>query len=58
MDDSDGTAGGFIEESVDLLQEFTKADSSCADSFKKLTTVETCFGWEEPLLDFMKKQEK
>jgi len=49
VDDSDGTVGGFIEESVNLLLDFNKADPGCAESFKKLKGVETCFGWEEPL---------
>jgi len=50
VDDSDGTVGGFIEESVNLLLNFAKSDSACSESFKKLENVETCFGWEEPLL--------
>lgn len=50
VDDSDGTVGSFIEEAVDLLLCFSKADPSCAKSFEKLKGVETCFGWEEPLL--------
>ena len=56
VDDSDGTVGGFIEESVDLLLLFTKADQKCAKSFKQLENTEICFGWEEVLVDFMKKQ--
>ena len=50
VDDSDGTVGGFIEETVDVLQEFAKLDSGCIKSFAKLQDRETCFGWEEPLL--------
>lgn len=50
VDDSDGTVGGFIEESVNLLLDFYKADPKCAKSFKKLEDIETCFGWEEPLM--------
>lgn len=50
VDDSDGTVGGFIEASVVLLLDFSKADSRCTESFKKLKNIETCFGWEEPLL--------
>jgi hypothetical protein len=53
VDDSDGTVGGFIEESVDLLLAFTKADSKCTKSFKKLKDIETCFGWEEPLVKLL-----
>jgi hypothetical protein len=50
VDDSDGTVGGFIEETVGVLQEFAKLDSGCVKSFAKLQDRETCFGWEEPLL--------
>jgi len=50
VDDSDGTVGGFIEEAVLVLQEFAKLDKTCIKSFKELAGVETCFGWEEPLL--------
>lgn len=49
-DDSDGTVGGFIEETVQALLEFAKLDSSCTKAFKGLKDKETCFGWEEPLL--------
>jgi len=50
VDDSDGAVGGFIEEVVDILQEFAKLDPVCVKSFSKLEDRETCFGWEEPLL--------
>ncbi len=50
VDDSDGTVGGFIEETVEVLKEFAKFDSSCIKAFEKLNNRETCFGWEEPLL--------
>ena len=50
VDDSDGTVGGFIEETVQALKEYAKLDSSCAKAFNELKDKETCFGWEEPLL--------
>ena len=50
VDDSDGIVGGFIEEVVDVLQEFAKLDPVCVKSFSKLADRETCFGWEVPLL--------
>ncbi len=50
VDDSDGTVGGFIEETVDVLKEFVNLDPSCMKAFEKLKGRETCFGWEEPLL--------
>ena len=43
VDDSDGTVGGFIEESVDLLLSFAKIEPKCAESFRKLINIETCF---------------
>src|SRR3990167_9658700 len=51
VDDSNGTVGGFIEESVSVLEEYAKLDSSCAKGFNELKGKETCFGWEKSLLD-------
>lgn len=50
VDDSDGTVGGFIEETVLVLKEYARLDPSCAGAFGKLKDKETSFGWEEPLL--------
>ncbi|MBI1833347.1 MAG: hypothetical protein HYR90_00830 [Candidatus Andersenbacteria bacterium] len=50
VDDSDGTVGGFIKETVQMLKEYEKLDPACAKAFQKLKGKETCFGWEEPLL--------
>lgn len=50
VDDSDGTVGGFIEEMVEVLKEFAGLDAACINTFKKLKSRKTCFGWEEPLL--------
>lgn len=54
VDDSDGTVGGFIEDSVKLLLSFVQVAPACAKSFKILKNIETCFGWEEPLLNYAK----
>ncbi|MEK7574024.1 MAG: hypothetical protein AAB514_00645 [Patescibacteria group bacterium] len=54
VDDSDGTVGGFMEETVRMLKEYAKLDSSCAKAFNALKDRETCFGWEESLLEFIK----
>lgn len=54
VDDSDGTVGGFMEETVQVLKEYAKLDSSCAKTFHELKGRETCFGWEEPLLELIK----
>jgi len=50
VDDSDGTVGGFIYETVDILQEYVQLDPACIKTFKKLCNQSTCFGWEEPLV--------
>ena len=54
VDDSDGTVGGFIEETVRVLEEYGKFDLSCAKAFNDLKDKETSFGWEEPLLKLIK----
>ena len=50
IDDSDGEVGGFMEETVTVLQEYTKLEPKCAEAFETLKNRETCFGWEEPLV--------
>jgi hypothetical protein len=54
VDDSDGTIGGFIEETVQMLEEYVKLDPACATAFNKLRGKETCLGWERPLLELDK----
>ncbi|MCH7928638.1 MAG: hypothetical protein IID03_11785 [Candidatus Dadabacteria bacterium] len=55
VDDSDGTVGGFIEESVIMLFEYAKIDPSCIKAFKILVKSDTCFGWEYPLVDLLER---
>jgi len=50
VDDSDGTVGNFIADSAAVLEKFVEADSECVKAFTKLRDIETCFGWEEPLV--------
>lgn len=54
VDDSDGTVGGFIENAVEVLGEYGKLDASCTKAFRALEDRETSFGWEEPLLAYIK----
>ena len=54
VDDSDGTVGGFIEETVQALKEYPKLNPSCVKAFNELKGKETCFGWEESLLKLIK----
>lgn len=55
VDDSNGTVGGFMEETVLMLQEYAKLDPGCVKVFKKLRDQETCFDWEEPLVELVDK---
>jgi len=50
VDDSDGTVGGFMEETVQVLEQFALLDHDCIKIFVKLAGLQTCFGWEEPLV--------
>jgi hypothetical protein len=50
VDDSDGTVGGFIQESVEVLKEFVQMDQGIINSFERLCEQSTCFGWEESLV--------
>jgi len=54
VDDSDGTVGGFMEETVQMLKEYARLDPACAQAFRALENIETCFGWEEPLVELIK----
>lgn len=53
VDDSDGTVGGFIEEVVNVLEEYAKIEPACKKAFRALANKKTCFGWEEPLLQII-----
>lgn len=53
IDDSDGTVGGFIEEVVLMLTEYAKLEPACTQAFHELKGKETCFDWEEPLLELV-----
>jgi hypothetical protein len=55
VDDSNGTVGGFIIETVEMLKEYAKTDSSTNECFKRFQNIKTCFGWEEPLLKLTNK---
>ena len=57
VDDSNGTVGGFIYETVNMLEEYVKLDLSCIKAFKKLCGQSTCFGWEESLVKMFDEQD-
>jgi len=50
VDDSDGTVGGFIEDTVDVLKDFVKYDVKVKESLRILVGISSCFGWEESLV--------
>jgi hypothetical protein len=53
VDDSDGIVGGFIEETAVVLKRYAVLDPKCAEAFEILRGKETCFGWEETLLEIL-----
>jgi len=53
VDDSDGTVGGFIESTVEVLKQYSRLDPHCIKAFAALKNKETCFGWEEPLIKLL-----
>ncbi|MDD4784555.1 MAG: hypothetical protein WC483_02040 [Candidatus Paceibacterota bacterium] len=44
IDDSNGIVGGFIEQSVYLLEQFADIEPACIKKFKLLTKQNTSFG--------------
>lgn len=58
VDDSDGTVGGFIEEVVNILKEYAKLDTACKKAFLALVNKETCFGWEESLMQIIDEEKE
>lgn len=42
---------GYFKEWVGVLKEYTKRSSVYVESFRTLKGRETCFDWEEPLLN-------
>lgn len=56
VDDSDGTVGDCMVGIVSVLEEYAKIKAECIKKFKKLENLgTTSFGWEEPLLEYLKK---
>ncbi len=57
VDDSNGIVGGFMNEVVGMLEEFTQVDRACIDAFEPLVGKQTCFGWEEPLVRILDERD-
>ena len=55
VDDSDGIVGNFVEEVVNILKEYIELEAKCLKSVKKLQDIDTCFGWEEDLVQMLDK---
>lgn len=53
VDDSDGTVGDFMRETVEVLEDYVRLDQDCLKAFLVLKNKETCFGWEESLLKLL-----
>lgn len=53
VDDSDGTVGSFMYETVEVLKQYAKLEPACVLTFQQLQNRETCFGWEKPLLELI-----
>jgi len=51
VDDSNGVVGGFMEDAVAMLLDFTSCESNLALRFKKLEKISTCFDWDKPLIE-------
>ena len=56
VDDSNGTVGGFMQETVGALKEYAELDPNCVKTFEKLCGQSTCFEWEEPLVRIFDEQ--
>lgn len=57
VDDSNGTVGGFINEVVQMLIEYTRIDPACIEVFELLIGKQTCFGWEESLVRILDERD-
>lgn len=57
VDDSNGTVGGFMYETVSMLKEYAGLDPVCIKAFEKLCGQSTCFEWEEPLVKIFDEQD-
>ena len=57
VDDSNGIVGGFMSEVVGMLSDFAQMDPTCIDAFESLCGKQTCFGWEEPLVNMFDERD-
>lgn len=57
VDDSNGIVGGFMNDVVAMLKDFTQMDPACIDAFESLCGKQTCFGWEEPLVRILDERD-
>ncbi|MBF0478922.1 MAG: hypothetical protein HQL26_05530, partial [Candidatus Omnitrophica bacterium] len=57
IDDSNGIVGGFMSEVVQMLIEYARIDSGVINSFKLIGGRQTCFEWQEPLINILDEAE-
>lgn len=50
VDDSDGTVGGFMQETANILEQFARLDPSCIRAFEKIVSQDRCFDWDTRLM--------
>jgi hypothetical protein len=58
VDDSNGTVGGFIQETVAMLKEYAALDPACIDEFYAFTRIRSCFDWEVPLVELINERNR
>jgi len=57
VDDSNGTVGRFMQETIAMLKDYAELDPACIDEFYRFTRVQTCFDWELPLVELINKRD-
>jgi len=50
VDDSNGTVGGLIQDLVNVLNQYIDLDPQCLRACDKLVDIQTCFDWQQELV--------
>ncbi len=56
VDDSDGTVGNFMTDTVEVLKRFSEIEPSSKQALATLVGQSTCFGWEESLVSMLVRE--
>ena len=51
VDDSDGTVGDFIYQTVEVLKDYQEKYPKCVKEFEKFCDITSCFDWEKELVE-------